>query len=46
MSHTIMMSPEIDKLIEQALREDISAEDITTNAIINGGEKGEVQLIT
>ncbi len=45
MSHTIMMSPEIDKLIEQALREDISAEDITTNAIINGGEKGEVQLI-
>jgi len=45
MSHAIMISPEIDKLIEQALREDISAEDITTNAIISGGEKGEVQLI-
>lgn len=46
MSHVITMSPEIDKLIEQALREDISAEDITTNAIVNTQKKGEVQLIS
>ncbi len=45
MNNVIMMSPEINKLIEQALREDISAEDITTNAIVNGWERGEVQLI-
>ena len=35
----------IDKLIIQALKEDITSEDITTNAIIREAKKGQVNLI-
>lgn len=45
MNNGTIISPDLDKLIAQALREDISSEDITTNAIVNTSEKGEVQLI-
>lgn len=35
----------VDNLILQALREDISDEDVTTNAVMRGYKKGEAQLI-
>ncbi len=35
----------LDELIIQALKEDITSEDITTNAIIPEGKTGEVQLL-
>ncbi len=34
-----------DELILSALREDISSEDVTTNAVMHGYQKGEVDLI-
>ena len=35
----------VDKLLLQALREDISDEDVTTNAVMREYKKGEAQLI-
>ncbi|NLK38413.1 MAG: carboxylating nicotinate-nucleotide diphosphorylase [Epulopiscium sp.] len=36
---------QIDRLLLQALQEDITAEDVTTNAIVKGNPKGQAQLI-
>lgn len=41
----ITMKLNADKLIMQALEEDITSEDITTNAVMREYQKGEVQLI-
>ena len=41
----ITMQLNADKLIRMALQEDITSEDITTNAVMPEGRKGEVQLI-
>ena len=41
----ITMKLNADKLIVQALQEDITSEDITTNAVMPKAKKGEVQLI-
>ena len=41
----ITMKLNADKLIMQALQEDITSEDITTNAVMLKAKKGEVQLI-
>lgn len=41
----ITMRLNADKLILLALQEDITSEDITTNAVMPGAKKGEVQLI-
>lgn len=41
----ITMTLNADKLIVQALQEDITSEDITTNAVMPEGKQGEVQLI-
>ncbi len=41
----ITMQLNADKLIRMALQEDITSEDITTNAVMPGARKGEVQLI-
>lgn len=41
----ITMQLNADKLIRMALQEDITSEDITTNAVMSGARKGEVQLI-
>ncbi len=41
----ITMKLNADKLIMQALQEDITSEDITTNAVMPVAKKGEVQLI-
>ena len=35
----------VDNLLLQALREDISDEDVTTNAVMRTYKKGEAQLI-
>lgn len=35
----------VDNLLLQALREDISDEDVTTNAVMRTYKKGECQLI-
>ena len=43
--NTITMSMNVDGLILQALREDITSEDITTNAIMKKYLEGSVQLI-
>ena len=43
--NTITMSMNVDALIMQALREDITSEDITTNAIMKKYQEGSVQLI-
>lgn len=43
--NSITMSMNIDTLILQALREDITSEDITTNAIMKDYQAGTVQLI-
>ncbi len=45
MKEQISMKLNIDSLIMQALREDITSEDITTNAVIKEYKKGEVELI-
>ena len=41
----ITMQLNADKLIQMALQEDITSEDITTNAVMPRARKGEVQLI-
>ncbi|MCM1244409.1 MAG: carboxylating nicotinate-nucleotide diphosphorylase [Roseburia sp.] len=41
----ITMKLNADHLIRQALQEDITSEDITTNAVMPNAQKGEVQLI-
>lgn len=43
--NNITMKMNADELILQALREDITSEDITTNAVMPNYRKGEVQLI-
>lgn len=45
MNNTITMKLNVDELLLQALREDITSEDITTNSVMRGPRKGEVQLI-
>ena len=41
----ITMGLNVDHLIMQALQEDITSEDITTNAVMREAKKGEVELI-
>ena len=41
----ITMKLNADHLIRMALQEDITSEDITTNAVMPEARKGEVQLI-
>lgn len=43
--NTITMKMNVDHLIMQALQEDITSEDITTNAVMREKKQGEVQLI-
>lgn len=45
MNNNITMTLNADELILQALREDISSEDVTTNAVMPEAQKGEAQLI-
>ena len=45
MKNSITMTLNEDELILQALREDISSEDVTTNAVMPKAQKGEAQLI-
>ena len=40
----ITMNINADHLIRQALQEDITSEDITTNAVMREEKKGEVQM--
>ena len=42
--NSISMKLNADKLIMQALEEDITSEDITTNAVMRHPQQGEVQL--
>ena len=41
----ITMTLNVDNLLLQALREDISSEDVSTNAVMPKAQKGEVDLI-
>lgn len=43
--NNITMKANADELIMMALREDITSEDITTNAVMREGKPGEVELI-
>ena len=43
--NTITMKLQADHLIEEALREDISSEDVTTNSVMKEAVQGEVNLI-
>ena len=43
--NSITMKLNADELILSALREDITSEDITTNAVMRTYQKGEVELI-
>ena len=45
MYNQITMKVNADHLILQALAEDITSEDITTNAVMRNACKGEVELI-
>lgn len=45
MNNNITMTLNVDELILGALREDISSEDVTTNAVMRKAQKGEAQLI-
>lgn len=45
MKNSITMTLNADDLILQALREDISSEDVTTNAVMPEPQRGEAQLI-
>lgn len=45
MNNSITMTLNEDELILKALREDISSEDVTTNAVMPKAQKGEAQLI-
>lgn len=41
----ITMDLQVDHLIEEALREDISSEDVTTNSVMKEAVQGEVELL-
>ena len=41
----ITMSLQVDRLLLQALEEDISSEDVTTNAVMPEAAAGQVELI-
>ena len=41
----ITMDLQVDNLIEEALREDISSEDVTTNSVMKEAVQGEVELL-
>jgi len=43
--NNITMTLQVDHLIMEALREDISSEDVTTNAVMHEAVTGEVDLI-
>lgn len=43
--NNITMKLQADELLRQALQEDITSEDITTNAVMPEAKKGEVELI-
>ena len=43
--NTITMKLQADHLIEEALREDISSEDVTTNSVMKEAVQGEVNLM-
>ena len=43
--NTITMTLQADHLILEALKEDISSEDVSTNAVMKEYVKGEVELI-
>ena len=43
--NSISMKLNADKLIMQALEEDITSEDVTTNAVMRHPQQGEVQLL-
>ena len=43
--NNITMTLQVDHLILEALKEDISSEDVTTNAVMKEYQKGEVELI-
>lgn len=45
MNNPITLTVRADELILQALREDITSEDITTNAVMPEAKQGEVELI-
>lgn len=45
MNNNITMTLNVDELILSALQEDISSEDVTTNAVMPKAKKGEAQLI-
>ncbi len=45
MNNRITMELNADKLILQALQEDISSEDVTTNSVMPCAQKGEAQLL-
>ena len=44
--NNITMTLQVDHLIMEALREDISSEDVTTNAVMHEAVTGEVDLRT
>lgn len=45
MSDTVSMKLNADELIKMALKEDISNEDVSTNAVLKGYQKGKADLI-
>lgn len=45
MNNQITMTLNVDRLLMQALQEDITSEDITTNSVMPSAQKGEVHLI-
>lgn len=45
MTNSITRDFNVDDLLLQALREDITSEDITTNAVMKGNRRGTVQLL-
>ncbi len=45
MNNNITMTLNVDDLILSALREDISSEDVSTNAVMPKAQKGQAQLI-
>lgn len=45
MNNNITMTLNVDHLLMQALQEDITSEDITTNSVMPHPQKGEVQLL-
>ena len=45
MNNKITMTLNADHLLLEALQEDITSEDITTNSVMRTYQKGEVQLL-